>query len=344
MSLSWTAGQVGEWRSMRMPSRVQPELYLYLVLDDLHNGYSIRQLSLPSSGESAEQSLPPPFMRIAMQDGLPKYITSAFGSKIMMIPLNRRQPIAVADILDYYITSSTGLQSRVCPIFIPVRNNILFVLDCYSFEICPLLSFPSPLIFEAMSPPPFNRRHVSSYAVQPDEAAILVSTKTYDSAETFIFDLKQCVWKSHGNWVLPFTDFGHYDPSLKAFVGLSKDPETLGYLYSCSVTRTDDNNELGSSPTIKRSKETVYSKNPAEHHENATLCMCRGKFCLVECVSIDSMDGQGPGRYTHRLMTFSLRYDMEGDLELEHCQFSHYILPKEATVPHIRGGPHVFWI
>ncbi|CAO2174798.1 unnamed protein product [Urochloa humidicola] len=201
-----------------------------------------------------------------------------------------------------------------------------------------------PLTFESMPPFPFNRRHVSSYAVQPDEA-ILVSTKTGDNAETFIFDLKHSVWKPHGNWVLPFTDFGHYDPSLEAFVGLSKDLEILGYLYSCSVTSTDDNNKLGSSPTIKRSKETVYSKNPAEQHENATLCMCQGKFCLVECVSIDgSMDGQGPRRYMHRLMTFSLTYDMEGDLKLEHCQFSHYHLPKEETVPQIPEGPHVFWL
>jgi hypothetical protein len=193
--------------------------------------------------------------------------------------------------------------------------------------------------------------------VQPD-GCILVSTKI---GVTFIFDTKEeYVWKLYGHWVLPFTGRGHYDPSLEGFVGLSKDPETLGYLYCCTVTGNP------TSPDLKCTRHTVYNKNPAEgQHASATLVHMRpGKFCLVECVSIDDNGGStdqelrvlsladqekfmggGPqgGRFMYRFKTFSLSI-MKGDLKLKNCKVCCYSLPHEARIGTIRQDPLAFWL
>ncbi|OEL21732.1 hypothetical protein BAE44_0017250 [Dichanthelium oligosanthes] len=223
-------------------------------------------------------------------------------------------------------------------------------MDIGSFDLClwtpPEQPSSKEWLWRKLPVLPFDRLDVSSYAVQPD-GHILVSTKSGATAATFTFDGKESVWKLHGEWALPFTDRGHCDLSLEAFVGLSKDPETFGYLYSCAVTSTgtddDTGNRLRPSPDWKRSKE-VY--------------MRRGRFCLVECVSIDDVRAdqvllEEPGaaggvpqrsRYMYRLMTFSLRYDMKGDLKLKHCRVHCYNLPHEATTEYMLQDPVVFWL
>ncbi|CAN6313641.1 unnamed protein product [Urochloa humidicola] len=173
---------------------------------------------------------------------------------------------------------------------------------------------------------------------------------------TFIFDTKAYSWKRYGDWTLPFTGGGHYDLSLEAFVGLSKDPpETVGYLYSCTLDSTGTGNP---SPECKRSKEKVYNENPAERHVSATLVhMRRGKFCLVECVSIDNVRSDQelmePGAaggllqsscFMYRLKIFSLRYDKNGDLKLKHCRVRCYSLPHETTTQFILQDPVAFWL
>ncbi|CAO2186080.1 unnamed protein product [Urochloa humidicola] len=144
---------------------------------------------------------------------------------------------------------------------------------------------------------------------------------------------------------------GHYDPSLEAFVGLSKDPpETLGYLYSCTLDSTGTGNP---SLECKRSKEKVYNDNPTERHVSATLVhMRRGKFCLVECVTIDNVRSDQEFMelelqsccFMYRLKTFSLRYDNNGDLKLKHCRVHCYSLPHETTTQFIRQDPVAFWL
>ncbi|RLN29848.1 uncharacterized protein C2845_PM05G05850 [Panicum miliaceum] len=178
--------------------------------------------------------------------------------------------------------------------------------------------------------PPFNRLDVTSYGVQPN-GCILVSAK---SGTTFILDTKdkEYVWKSYGNWVLPFTGLGHYDTS--GFVGLSKDPETLGYLYCSTRASIGTGDTLHPSPDFKCSKEKVFNKNPAERHVSATLLHMRpGKFCLAECVSIDNgradQELREPGAaggvpqcgcFMYRLKTFSLGYGAERNLKLKNCR------------------------
>jgi len=136
--------------------------------------------------------------------------------------------------------------------------------------------------------PPFDSMDVSSYAVQPD-GCILVSTKR---GTTFILDTEEYVWKLYSNFVFPFTGRGHYDTSLEGFVGLSKDPETFGYLYCSTMASIRTGDTLYPFPDFKCSKVKLFNKDPdknAEKHVSATLLHMRpGKFCLVECVSIDN--------------------------------------------------------
>ncbi|CAL4939131.1 unnamed protein product [Urochloa decumbens] len=296
--------------------------HLYVVLEDWHSGYSIRKVNLPSRSSESTARLPQALLHVAVPTlGSLKYMTPAFGTKIVVLQLGLDVNTPLVDVLERSVTYASGPCTRTCcPIFIPVSDNKLFVMDVHSFESCCWSrTHPSDLSWNLLPDVPFSRRHVSSYAVQPDEA-ILVSTK--DNA-----------WKLHGNWTLPFNGLGHYDPSLEAFVGLSKHD---GYIYICSIT---------SSPRIKCCNEQVYTKNLAEKHESATLVyMRRDKFCLVECVSIDAGAGEGQRHYKYRLMTFYLRYDIDGDLKLKHGRVCYYNLPHESTVAHIRQAPQAFWL
>lgn len=366
--------------------------HLYLVFDDWNSGYSIRMVSLSrrsgkrrsessddsgeeysqqsSPGKGAKPPLPPVFMRFSAPRGFPGLFTSAFGPKIIMVhPAGANGDsfmggIPTVDVQDRTITFELEANGPVAPIYIPVGDGRLFVLDIGTIEI---LRKPEPSgepsFWQELTRPPFWIGDVSSYGVQPD-GCILISTK---SGVTFIFDTKEYLWKRYGDWVFPFTGRGHYDPSLEGFVGLSKDPETLGYLYCCKVSHP-------TSPDFKRTKEKVYNKNPAAaaewHHVSATLVHMRpGKFCLVECVSIDKrmtdqelkeelrrwvppgadifgFMGGGPqgGRFMYRLKTFSLSYDTKGELKLKHSKVRCYSLPHEAKMGSIYQDPVAFWL
>jgi hypothetical protein len=145
--------------------------------------------------------------------------------------------------------------------------------------------------------PPFSRLDVNSYAMYPDgdgHTTILVSTKKKNKAEatvTFSFETGVSVWKNLGQWTLPFTDRGHYEPELGALVGISKDPEAFGYLYACDVPSTG--NMHCPAPAWKGSREKVLSNNdPAEKHVSSSLIYLgyRRKFCLAECVLVEACE------------------------------------------------------
>ncbi|XBI39299.1 hypothetical protein VPH35_124104 [Triticum aestivum] len=163
--------------------------------------------------------------------------------------------------------------------------------------------------WQRLEHPPFQDYNVTSYAVHPQRCTSSILQCTY-------------VGKT---LALPFSGRGHFDPHLDAFVGLFKDPDTLGQVYSCC---------LSSSSTGK-----TVQPGPAERHVGATLVyMGRSKFCLVQCVSIEGESDEGdvsgpvcraedwgadqelmeegyiPGCCLYRLTTFSLSYDINGDL------------------------------
>lgn len=168
------------------------------------------------------------------------------------------------------------------------------------------------------------------------------------------FNTIKCEWTTHGDWTLPFTGRAYFVSSLEAFVGLSKDPATLGHLTSCdreAATAT------GPAPatTWKLSKEKLFSDDPAETHVSATLVYTgRGggggsEFCLVQCVSVKPGNGNGENLeepcYRYRLTTFSLSYDDSGHLTTGNtCSVQCYKVPREATKQFMNGDPVAFWL
>lgn len=351
--------------------------HLYLAFDDWVSGYTIRNVRLTpgsikgaeqplspvsgsgsGSGEGAEQPLPGVFMRVEAPRRSAIHFASAFGTKILVLhPSASDMGIPILDVKDQSSIFGPMETYSACPVYFPVGDDRLFALNIARFKVCIWAPESSePWVWQKLPYPPFQRYEVSSYAVQPD-GCILISAKRDDTAATTtsIFDTKEYVWKPSGEWALPFTGRGHYDPSLEAFVGLSKyPPETLGYLYSCSMDSTGTGNRLHP----KRSKEKVYNESPAERHVSATLVhMRRGKFCLVECVSIDDVRAdqelKDPGaagglpqsrRFMYRLKIFSLRYDKNGDLKVRHCRVRCYSLPHETTTDFIHQDPAAFWL
>ncbi|KAF8772143.1 hypothetical protein HU200_006141 [Digitaria exilis] len=340
--------------------------HLYLVFDDWHSGYSIRKVSLSrrsgkrvGSGEGAEP-LPEVFMRIQADRGYSRYFTSAFGTKILAIMhlgiADGFPGFLMIDVEERCLVYGPKPNYNAYPIYFPVSDNKLFVLDIGTFH-CYLMPKNSdePWGRKHLPFPPFDRVNVSSYGVLPDGFVLLSTKRT-----TFILDTKEYVWKPYGNWVVPFTGRGHYDTSLEGFVGLSKDPETLGYLYCCTMASIGTGDTLHPSPGFKCSKEKVFNKNPAERHVSANLLHMRpGKFCIVECVSIEKgradQELREPGAagggccYMYRVKTFSLGlgYDAKGDLKLKDSRVRCYSLPQEVTndfLYHDGPAPAAFWL
>ncbi|CAN6162941.1 unnamed protein product [Urochloa humidicola] len=372
--------------------------HLYLVVDDWDCGYSIRKVRFPlpyTSDEHAEQRLPKPFWRYQADRKCPQYFTSAFGTKIMGMHHNDSDIVQMIDVH----TRSTHLGPQTnypaFPIYFPVGADKLFALDSACLELCRL-----PLIrpdadsdsdgsstdesesdsdsngmwsngkwsWRQLPVPPFYRRNVTSYTKHSDGESILVSVKSEETVATFIFDMGKFVWEHLGEWTLPFTDRGHFDRKLKAFVGLSKDPDAFGYIYACNMP------SIGGGhcpvPAWKCSKEKVFSEHPAETHVSASLVYMENQreYCLVECVKVEEENacqvkikedkadqvlldspevvGGVPqhGRYMYRLMTFSLKYDKMDDLRVKRGRVRYYEVPNTVPAESIREDPVAFWL
>jgi hypothetical protein len=356
--------------------------HLYLLFDDWDSGYSIRKVSLsrrsdkrakePLSSGSDKQGvepLPQVFMHIQARRGLPHLFTSAFDAKIMVMhpfKIDETKGIPMIDVQKQALTFGPLPRSaNFLPIYLPVGCNRLFILDIGSFD-CYLWApehSEEPWEWQILPYPPFRRADVSSYGVHPD-GYILVST--IGEARTFILDTtkEDYVWKPYSSSVLPFSGRGHYDTSLGGFVGLSRD----GYL----CCRTMAASTTGTNPHDKRTNVKVYTER---QHVSATLVHIHPrKFCLVECVSVDSRRtgqdlreswarefkmplgsrpwfcvGGGPqgGRCMYHIKTFTLTYDSEADcLKLKNCkgQGCCYSLPHEARIGSVCMDPVAFWL
>ncbi|CAN6253035.1 unnamed protein product [Urochloa humidicola] len=356
--------------------------HLYLVVDDWSSGYSIRKINLPSgSDEGAVQPLPPAYIHTDTvgQRGSPQLFTSAFGTKILVThPDASNVAVPIIDVQKLTLMFGPRSNCPVHPIYFPVGSDKLFAMDFGTFDVCclpsecswsPERSFKigSQLKSDGMFPPldqngwswcrlqnqPFDLLDVSSYAVDEQEQTIFVSTKGTSEA-TFSFDIEKSVWKLHGRWALPFSGRGYYDPDLNGFVGLSKDPGSLGYLYFCDMTRTDTGSGPCPYPNVKCSKVKVFNKkNPAERHLGASLLYMQNcKFCIVECVSIDDVEAdQTPQElvsaaesssgsiYMYRVITFTIRFAKRSHLKVKNYRVRCYEVPREATSQCIHADP-----
>lgn len=171
------------------------------------------------------------------------------------------------------------------------------------------------------------------------------------------------MWKHYGDWMLPFTGGAHFDRELNAWVGLSRDPCSVGYLCACDAASTNldawnwhwdvTSKEC---PAWKVSKEKLFSENPVESHVGATLLYMGSKsqFCLVECICIKSDldckrfyyldEDEVPGRYLLRVSTFSLKYDKNGDLTTGNSRRLAYYGVPQASTESLLQNPVAFWL
>ncbi|CAL4967584.1 unnamed protein product [Urochloa decumbens] len=260
-----------------------PGEHLYLVVDDWSSGYNIRKINLPSgsgedgsAGEGAVQRLPPGFMNLEAERGVPEFFTSAFGTKIMATHPNLPEfPVPIIDLDRKTVLPGPETNCPAHPIYFPMGSDKLYALDIGTFEICHWQPKPTftPLAENnwrwcQLQRPPFSRMRTCSYAVNEQNQTIFVSIKG-DTVATFSFDIGESIWTLRGQWTLPFNGRGYYDRDLDGYVGLSKDPESLGYLYFCDMTRTDTDSGLCPCPDVKCSKVKVFNKNHAERHLGA---------------------------------------------------------------------------
>ncbi|CAL4885927.1 unnamed protein product [Urochloa decumbens] len=254
-----------------------PGEHLYLVVDDWSSGYNIRKINLPSgtgedgsAGEGAVQRLPPGFMNLDAERGVPEFFTSAFGTKIMATHPNLPEiPVPIIDLDRKTVLPGPETNCPAHPIYFPVGS----------------------------------------------------------------------------------------DKDLDGYVGLSKDPESLGYLYFCDMTRTDTDSGLCPCPDVKCSKVKVFNKNLAERHLGATLMyMHHSKFCIVECVSVDDVkadqalhelsgtEASSGSIYMYRVITFTIKYNRRPGLKVKNHRVQCYKVPREATSEFIHKDPVAFWL
>ncbi|GJN23285.1 hypothetical protein PR202_gb10921 [Eleusine coracana subsp. coracana] len=345
--------------------------HLYLVLDDCSSGYSIRKIDLSSDCNSdddaavdcTEQWLPPAVFRLEAPRSFPEHFTTAFGTKIMALhpwesemetPLVPKGLVPACDVRTRAVCFYPRPKGYLAdPIYIPVGDGV-FVLSSRSFQ---LLS-AAPRSWCKLSTPPFKSRHVTSYAVHLDGRTIFVSTKRRRIAHTFSVGTAQpfTEWKCRGDWVLPFTGRTHFDPDLDAWVGLSGEPKTTGYVRALNVVSAnhDDSSDGRCFPSGKLCKEKLFGGNPDERQVGASLVYMGGgsKFCLVQCFSVcvddeDTEEELGMERlqlYRFRLTNFSLKYDKKGDLTIGNSrQVRYYDVPDAATESVLRDIV-AFWM
>ncbi|KAL6638709.1 hypothetical protein ACP70R_023820 [Stipagrostis hirtigluma subsp. patula] len=339
------------------PSAAPAQRHLYLIFDDGRPS-TVDAAGATRDGTIDRTALPPPpaIFRVEAPCGLPTCFAAAFGGKIMAlhpreidgvpVPFASDRLVPVFDVrLRPLSFGPRPAADRAEPVYIPVGGK----LAAGSFE---LLDAPSlrPPGFELFDPwrqlrgPPFESKHVTSYAVHPDGRTIFVSVDPADApdaAATFSFDTAATdgggEWRRNGQWTLPFTGRAHFDRELDAWVGLSRDPDTVGHLCCCDVLpAAGDDGTQRPARQRKLSVEKLFTDDPAETHVGATVVYVGGwsNFCLVQCVAVEnnSKKDSRPSRHLLRVVSFYLRYDMDGNLRIGSCRLvRYYRVPKAAT-------------
>ncbi|KAF8762925.1 hypothetical protein HU200_008771 [Digitaria exilis] len=333
---------------------------LYLIFDYYPWGYSIREIHL-SSPPSPHRNMTSAAAAAAARGGAPPLASADPLLRIIATrPADPGDLLPIIDVRWRGITSGPRARIMDLPIYLPFGDAAVFSLDVCAFRKLSIDPLWPPRLelrdrsddgewsWRELPSPPFEREDMASYAAHADGKTILFSAEIEAvpprllpdretvvfsdevAPVTFAFDTASLVWRRHGDWVMPFTGRAFFVHPLRSFVGLSKDPDTLGHLCSCEAAAVDAGGDAP--PAWKLGKEKLFSDDPAETHVGATLIhMGSGsEFCLVHCVSIDIEQGDDDAgdhheleeggeeprrrRYLYRLTTFCLGFDGNGDL------------------------------
>ncbi|KAF8729578.1 hypothetical protein HU200_017522 [Digitaria exilis] len=301
------------------------------------------------SGEGAidaDTELPPPpvLCRLQAPRGLPRHFFAAFDTKILathprvttyaprMIwprPIACDSFVPVLDIHDQGLVFGPRPKVADCvedPLCIPVGDSLL-ALSSDSFQLLPPPPLAEPCVGEycpwswrALPKPPFESRHVTSYAVHPDGKTLFVGVETppTPAAATFTAEMS----------------------SGSESVSASVDAEWKAAAHGVTLP-----GEAQRRPTVRLSKEKLFSE---EGHMGATLVYLGGgsSFCLVQCLARQGSSlSENRRRYVLRLSVFSLKYDdKDGDLTTgESCHVRTFAMPEGVSEPTMKH-PVAFWM
>ncbi|CAM0907147.1 unnamed protein product [Alopecurus aequalis] len=300
---------------------------LYLVLDDWRGGYTIRKLDADSP-----DLLTPPVVRLVSPVRKRSMDFAALGSNI------------IATSNQYAATMVFDTETAALAMGIPLPDSlhnainyftvgdVLFAFAYYfmsrphSFEVltttkedgntlCP----SSDWSWKSMSAPFTKDERIESYALHPDGHTIFMSA--------YISDLR-----------------GYFDAELDAWVGLHPD----GYICSCQVpSLSSSSSSTLQQPSWKMAKEHKMWSPPhqlAKGRGPTLTYMGNSRFFLVDCVAADGVefrDAFGDSRgCVLNMTTFRLRYDREGNLQIEDRNTTSCPVSKQLS----SFSPVAFWM
>uniref|UniRef100_A0A8I6YIH9 Uncharacterized protein n=1 Tax=Hordeum vulgare subsp. vulgare TaxID=112509 RepID=A0A8I6YIH9_HORVV len=311
-----------------------PRHYLYFVVDDWTDGYSIYKVDVadfdgdPSADlDSQTRRLPgPPVFRLECSHSRcrhPRF--AALGSRI--IAMDYRENKATTRVL-MFDTATGGVAVGPC---VPAELQRLyrFVPAGDSLYVVGTLTSDDPAYFRfgvlaadagkgrrwawnAGLGGPCNMWQVVCTAAHPDGRTIFFSMYY---AITYSFDTETREWKHQGDWKLPFQGHACYDGELDAWVGLRRGPDELesGTVCCCDVVPARGGDGQRPPPSWKTVKEKIVCEDRRRTMGTTLARIGRGTYCLVEYRA-----EKGSGHEESRLFyatAFRLRYDKDGVLD-----------------------------
>ncbi|KAM0887229.1 hypothetical protein ACQ4PT_029184 [Festuca glaucescens] len=270
------------------PTRQQQ--YLYLVLDDWEDGYSVHKVdvdALDSDAGAHEELQPfaePPVARFGAVHGN-SHAFLTHGTKIIAM-----KPPDICPAIPAFDTATSAVVTLPWPSFrmdygrailISIAGKIfLFINDAHYLGDPPS---PPPLrptdggeflcrprvqqqwVWTAVGSPqarlPFTASSRYCHALHPDGRTLIVSASKWAhelKEGTFSFDTERLEWTCHGSWKLPFSGQAYYLAELDAWVGICRHKGGTGHLCSSDVVPVSAG--LTTLPRWKLGEERLFDR------------------------------------------------------------------------------------
>nr|CAB3446056.1 unnamed protein product [Digitaria exilis] len=160
---------------------------------------------------------------------------------------------------------------------------------------------------------PLSPYGITAHAVHPSGRAFFVSAYCHRGWGTFWYDTELGDWTRHCSLKLPFIGQAHYDQDLNAWVGLHAQRD--GHICACDVPDLN----RPAAPEWKFGKEKLFYEDPERHVDAKLVAMGGGgRFCIVEIMTMPGVDRKGcigdGDKCVLRLTAFRVEYDDDGEL------------------------------